>query len=38
MLNLIKWGITFTTILAINVILFSAAVWVAANIIKSVFS
>ena len=38
MLDLIKWGIAFTAILGINVILFSAAVWIAANIIKSVFS
>jgi hypothetical protein len=38
MIDLLKYGIVFTAILAINVLLFSAAVWVAANIIKSVFS
>jgi hypothetical protein len=38
MIDLLKYGIVFTGILAINVLLFSAAVWIAANIIKSVFS
>lgn len=38
MIELLKYAIVFTAILAINVLLFSAVVWIAANIIKSVFS